>query len=83
MFQIVAHGVGDPGNITAQCSAGFLDVHQTFFQSKGLDVAIQFRMLQVFIDVVELNAFGSVVAVDGLQTGDVVQKRRSCETPEH
>ena len=37
----------------------------------------------MFIDVVELNAFGRVVSVDGLQTGDVVQEGRSCETPEN
>jgi hypothetical protein len=34
-------------------------------------------MLQMLIDVVKPNAFERVVAVDGLQTGDVVQKGRS------
>ncbi len=36
----------------------------------------------MFIDVIKLNTFGRVIAVDGLQTGDVVKEGRSCETSE-
>ena len=40
-------------------------------------------MSQGFVDVVELDAFGSIICVYRLQTGDVSEEWRSCETAEN
>jgi hypothetical protein len=39
-------------------------------------------MSQCLVDVIELDALGCIVAMNRLQTGDVTEEGRSCETAE-
>ncbi len=77
MLQLIGHGIADPGDLTAQGPLGFLDVHQPFLERKRFDVAVQFGMSKSLVYIVEVDPFGSVIAVDGLQPGDVPQEGRS------
>jgi len=57
-------------------------MHQTFLQSEGLNIAVQFWVLEVFVDVEKTNSLWSVVTIYCLQTGDVVKEGRSGEAAE-
>ncbi len=83
MLEVILHRVADPGELRVEYSLGFGDVHQPLFQIEGRDVSIGFRMGERLVDVKELHASGSIVALDRLQTENVIQVWRSGETIKH
>ena len=64
-------------------SVGFLDMHKPFLERKRFEVAVQFGMSKSLVNIVEVDPFGSVIAVDGLQPGDVSQEGRSGQAAEN
>ena len=58
MLEIIVHGVGQPGYIGAKGPLGFFYMHQTFLERNRFYIAVEFRMSQGFVNVVEIHALG-------------------------
>ena len=82
MLYVVVHRIAEPRNFRIESFFGDSYVLQTFFDTEGFDKPVDSRMLNRFVNVVEIN-FIAVVAVHSFQPGSICKKRRSGQTPEH
>ncbi len=58
-------------------------MQQTFFEREWRDVTVGFGMSEGFVDVIKLDAFGGVIAVDRFQTGNFIEKWGSCQAAKY
>ena len=58
MLEIVFHGVGQPGYAGAKGPFGLLYVHEAFLKRNRFHIAVELRMSQGLVNVVEIHAFG-------------------------